>query len=179
MSPLSAGDVRRKPILESSDGTSQRNRALCGRRIVTKLSWDGHRSVTMSLRGDGAAWAAQSSKFAGACSERAIHTASSVELCRCVFRLRKRRDSYATELDERCFARGGHHPVLHRTCLRPTSIPGTGSMMLQLLLGGIAGAMVVGKLYLAPVPGVRNLAVLGQVERGREPSVAARDVPGE
>jgi hypothetical protein len=25
--------------------------------------------------------------------------------------------------------------------------PGTGSMMLQLLLGGIAGAMVVGKLY--------------------------------
>jgi hypothetical protein len=25
--------------------------------------------------------------------------------------------------------------------------PGTGSMMLQLLLGGVAGAMVVGKLY--------------------------------
>jgi hypothetical protein len=25
--------------------------------------------------------------------------------------------------------------------------PGTGSMMLQLVLGGIAGAMVVGKLY--------------------------------
>jgi hypothetical protein len=25
--------------------------------------------------------------------------------------------------------------------------PGTGSMMLQLLLGGIAGAMVMGKLY--------------------------------
>ena len=26
--------------------------------------------------------------------------------------------------------------------------PGTGSMMLQLMLGGVAGAMVVGKLYL-------------------------------
>lgn len=26
--------------------------------------------------------------------------------------------------------------------------PGTGSMMLQLLLGGVAGALVVGKLYL-------------------------------
>ena len=26
--------------------------------------------------------------------------------------------------------------------------PGTGSMMLQLLLGGVAGAMVVGKLYM-------------------------------
>lgn len=26
--------------------------------------------------------------------------------------------------------------------------PGTGSMMLQLMLGGIAGAMVVGRLYL-------------------------------
>jgi hypothetical protein len=26
--------------------------------------------------------------------------------------------------------------------------PGTGSMMLQLLLGGVAGAMVVGRLYL-------------------------------
>jgi hypothetical protein len=25
--------------------------------------------------------------------------------------------------------------------------PGTGSMMLQLMLGGVAGAMVVGKLY--------------------------------
>lgn len=26
--------------------------------------------------------------------------------------------------------------------------PGTGSMMLQLLLGGVAGALVVGKLYM-------------------------------
>ncbi|MGH6922687.1 MAG: hypothetical protein ACRED5_02860 [Propylenella sp.] len=26
--------------------------------------------------------------------------------------------------------------------------PGTGSMMLQLMLGGVAGALVVGKLYL-------------------------------
>jgi hypothetical protein len=26
--------------------------------------------------------------------------------------------------------------------------PGTGSMMLQLMLGGVAGAMVVGKLYM-------------------------------
>jgi hypothetical protein len=26
--------------------------------------------------------------------------------------------------------------------------PGTGSMMLQLMLGGVAGAVVVGKLYL-------------------------------
>ena len=29
--------------------------------------------------------------------------------------------------------------------------PGTGSMMLQLMLGGVAGAMVVGKLYLARI----------------------------
>ena len=31
--------------------------------------------------------------------------------------------------------------------------PGTGSMMLQLLLGGIAGAMVVRKALLASIPG--------------------------
>jgi len=29
--------------------------------------------------------------------------------------------------------------------------PGTGSMMLQLLLGGVAGAMVVGKIYFRKV----------------------------
>ena len=28
--------------------------------------------------------------------------------------------------------------------------PGTGSMLLQMLLGGVAGVLVVGKFYLAP-----------------------------
>ena len=31
--------------------------------------------------------------------------------------------------------------------------PGTGSMMLQLMLGGVAGIMVVGKLYLQRIQG--------------------------
>lgn len=31
--------------------------------------------------------------------------------------------------------------------------PGTGSMLLQLLLGGVAGALVVGKLYFQKITG--------------------------
>ena len=45
--------------------------------------------------------------------------------------------------------------------------PGTGSMMLQLLLGGVAGAMVVGKLYWQRLREYRDVAVLGQAQRGR------------
>jgi hypothetical protein len=42
--------------------------------------------------------------------------------------------------------------------------PGTGSMMLQLLLGGVAGALVVGKLYLR-----RAGELFRQVSRRRRP----------
>jgi hypothetical protein len=39
-------------------------------------------------------------------------------------------------------------PISTNFATRPAYLdPGTGSMMLQLLLGGIAGALVMGKLY--------------------------------
>jgi hypothetical protein len=42
--------------------------------------------------------------------------------------------------------------------------PGTGSMMLQLLLGGVAGAMVVGRLYM------RRISDRFRVLVGRKPA---------
>ncbi|MCR9214678.1 MAG: hypothetical protein NXI13_13245 [Proteobacteria bacterium] len=49
--------------------------------------------------------------------------------------------------------------------------PGTGSMLLQLLLGGVAGLLVVGKLYFQKITGIfRRDAV---AENG------SMDMPGE
>jgi hypothetical protein len=55
--------------------------------------------------------------------------------------------------------------------------PGTGSMMLQLLLGGIAGAMVVGKVYWHRVRGFvtsRFSGRSGEAARSMHPSASSR-----
>jgi hypothetical protein len=52
--------------------------------------------------------------------------------------------------------------------------PGTGSMMLQLLLGGVAGAMVVGKLYWHRFRGFVNSRWSGKSARS---SAASRSDP--
>ena len=52
--------------------------------------------------------------------------------------------------------------------------PGTGSMMLQLLLGGIAGAMVVGKLYWQRLREFVTSRFSGKPSEGAE---AAREHP--
>ena len=61
--------------------------------------------------------------------------------------------------------------------------PGTGSMMLQLLLGGIAGAMVVGKLYWHRFRGFLTSRFSGRPRdsvRARHASASAgSDVPDE
>jgi len=61
--------------------------------------------------------------------------------------------------------------------------PGTGSMMLQLLLGGIAGAMVVGKLYWHRFRGFvtsRFSGKPGDSARAKHASASAgSDVPDE
>jgi hypothetical protein len=61
--------------------------------------------------------------------------------------------------------------------------PGTGSMMLQLLLGGIAGAMVVGKLYWHRFREFVASRFSGKPTEGVEASRARRssttDTPGE
>jgi hypothetical protein len=66
--------------------------------------------------------------------------------------------------------------------------PGTGSMMLQLLLGGIAGAMVVGKLYWHRFRGFVTSRFAGKPSEhapARRAGTAARtdaprtDAPGE
>ena len=44
--------------------------------------------------------------------------------------------------------------------------PGTGSMMLQLLLGGVAGAMVVGKLYWQRLREIVTSVFSGKPDRG-------------
>jgi hypothetical protein len=58
--------------------------------------------------------------------------------------------------------------------------PGTGSMMLQLLLGGIAGAMVVGKLYWHRFRGFVTSRFSGTGRdgaRANRPSAAGPDAP--
>ena len=61
--------------------------------------------------------------------------------------------------------------------------PGTGSMMLQVLLGGIAGAMVVGKLYwyrFREFVTSRFLAKPSEVARERRARTSSRtDSPSE
>ena len=54
--------------------------------------------------------------------------------------------------------------------------PGTGSMMLQLLLGGIAGAMVVGKLYWHRF---RELPVFRQTEEPHPGGSCERSLRGK
>jgi hypothetical protein len=61
--------------------------------------------------------------------------------------------------------------------------PGTGSMMLQLLLGGIAGALVVGKLYWYRFRGFVTSRFSGKPGEGSAPAQASgtsrRDAPEE
>jgi hypothetical protein len=61
--------------------------------------------------------------------------------------------------------------------------PGTGSMMLQVLLGGIAGAIVVGKLYwyrLREFVTSRFSAKPGEGAQARRAKTSARtEAPGE
>jgi hypothetical protein len=49
--------------------------------------------------------------------------------------------------------------------------PGTGSMMLQLLLGGVAGAMVVGRLYMQRISD-RVRALVGRKPPHETPTAA-------
>jgi hypothetical protein len=55
--------------------------------------------------------------------------------------------------------------------------PGTGSMMLQLLLGGVAGAMVVGKLYWHRFRGFVTSRFSGRSARAS--AASRRDAPDE
>jgi hypothetical protein len=48
--------------------------------------------------------------------------------------------------------------------------PGTGSMMLQLLLGGVAGAMVVGRLYMRRIS-ERFRVLVGRKTSSETPAV--------
>ncbi len=49
--------------------------------------------------------------------------------------------------------------------------PGTGSMLAQLLLGGVAGALVIGKLYWARLKDIFGFGLTRSQEAAGEPEI--------